>query len=121
MLSLGLVQGVADLILLNDGVMTGIEMKAPNTRHDIYHILEQCRFLINNCYAGWFCISVPMFWDIVNKTGRGIDPEDVFDECRELLEKKLSLRGGEDIDDLLFLINEWRGGNKKKSIGTIKF
>jgi len=107
MLSLGLIPGVSDLILINDGIMSGIEMKAPDTKHDIAHVLEQSKFILNNCYDGWFCVSLPMFQDIINKTGLGIDPLDVVRKCEDALDKKIELHGGDDIDDLLFKINQW--------------
>ena len=120
MLSLGLIGGVPDTFLIRDGIFTGIEWKAEETYHDLIHILEQCRFLINNCSTGWFCTSLDMFQGIVNDTGIGIVPTDIVDECFSKIGTKVNLSGCESIDDLIFEANKWQKKTGKK-MSKVKF
>jgi len=113
MLSLGLIGGVPDTFLINDGTFTGIEWKAEGTYHDLVHILEQCRFLIKNCGTGWFCTSLEMFQNIVYKTGIGIDPLDIVEKCRRILAKKINLSIQQDVDSLIFDAYQYKQKTKK--------
>ena len=80
-LALGLVRGVSDLLFVNEvGQLTGIELKAPNTKHSTKHIIEQCNWLINVPKRGYFCTSVEMFWDIFNGMD-GISPKLILEQC----------------------------------------
>ena len=77
-LSKGLVKGVSDLIYIDSEYRTiGIEVKDPEMEHHRSTVEDQANWLINNCYKGYFCTSVAMFWDIVNG-GEGICPEKVL-------------------------------------------
>lgn len=120
MLSMGLVPGVPDLILLENGQTTGIEMKAPETYHSTVHVLEQCRFLLDNCYFGWFCTSIEMFAGIVEKTGSGIDPWDAVAMCEKSMSKVLEVEGTEKIDDLIFKCKDHKE-RKGKDVPRVKF
>jgi len=80
-LSLGLVRGTSDLIYIDEDFYTiGIEIKKEGTRHNAQHVLEQCDWLENCCYRGYFCTSVDMFWNII-QGGNGISPEEVRERC----------------------------------------
>ena len=121
--SMGLVAGVSDIIYINSlKNIIGIEMKAPKTYHDTVHVLEQCRFILNNAHSGWFCISLESFQKIIESDGEfsGIDPIDVVEICREKIESKIKLSGKEDLDDLIFECNKYYDKTKKK-IPQIKF
>lgn len=74
-LSLGLVKGASDLFYVRpDGRFTGIEVKAPHSRHNVQHLLEQCEWLESVPAEGRFVDSVDMFWGVINCTGTGIYP-----------------------------------------------
>jgi len=80
-LALGLIRGTSDLIFITpDRHIVGIEVKAPKTRHSASHVIEQCDWLDNNCYKGYFCVSVEMFWDIING-GVGLETSEVRKMC----------------------------------------
>jgi len=84
-LSLGLKKGCSDLLYFYEGMVTGIEMKAPETSHKRLHIMEQCKFLMSeHIHKGYFCDSLSMFHRIING-GRGIDPKPIFDYCDKLI------------------------------------
>lgn len=121
MLSRGLIPGVPDLIYLDLARhFIGIEMKAENIRHNLIHILEQCRFLQHNTYNGHFCSSEQMFWDIIESDGEqgGLSYDTVRSWCIVLMQKKLGLFSWNDTDDLIFIANKWekRSGKKMPSV-----
>ena len=87
-LSLGLVKGCSDLLYINKGELTGIEVKATGTSHDRIHIIEQCRWLLKVPKLGYFCDSIEMFWEIING-GNGIDPIQVMLNCEKLKTVKI--------------------------------
>lgn len=95
--SLGLVRGVSDLIYIDSYKRIGaIEMKAPETYHDIIHVLEQCRFMLKNAAWGRFCISIEDVISLVESNGiiGGITPEEIIKRCNVKCESN-------DIDDIL--------------------
>lgn len=123
MLSLGLVKGCSDLIYISKSKrFIGIEVKYPNTRHNLIHVLEQCRFLIENAYRGWFCSEMDHFKSILESDGQsgGIHPDTVRSWCIDLMKKKLGEFSWKDTDDLIFKANQWEAKNKKK-MPTVKF
>ena len=123
MLSLGLVKGCSDLIFINNEKrFIGIEVKYPNTRHNLIHVLEQCRFLIENAYCGWFCTSLNQFESITVYEGLsgGIHPNTVRSWCIEKMKSKLGEFSWKDTDDLIFLCNQYESKTKKK-MPTVKF
>lgn len=76
--SKGMVKGVADLIWIdNENRIVGIEVKHPEMEHHRSTLIDQANWLINNCYRGYFCTSVEMFWRILDG-GDGIDPKKVL-------------------------------------------
>lgn len=97
-------------------------MKAPNTRHDLVHILEQCRFIIENAGNGFFCTSVDSFWEIVMSDGLsgGIPAEAVRSWCINKMKSKLGEFSWKDTDDLIFICNKYEKKSGKK-MPTIKF
>lgn len=89
MLSLGLIAGVADLLLCDNGVLVGIEVKAPNSSHNIEHLIRQAKWLLKVPKRGYFCDSLDVFVDILE--GRdGIDPQIVLDHCLACKKKSLT-------------------------------
>ena len=80
MLSLGLVSGVSDLLLINNGELTGIEVKCPQAKHNTQHIIRQAQWLLKVPKIGYFCDSIEIFFEIV-KGGKGIDPRKVLNYC----------------------------------------
>ena len=87
-LSKGMVKGVSDLIYSDDSRrMIGIEVKHPEKEHHKKTVIDQANWLINNCYRGYFCTSVDMFWNIING-GEGIDPRKVL----KFMEKMSTIR-----------------------------
>ena len=73
-----MVKGVADLIWIDDQYrIIGIEVKHPEMEHNRSTVIDQANWMINNCYRGYFCISVEMFWSILDG-GHGIDPKKVL-------------------------------------------
>lgn len=90
-LSLGLVKGASDLFYIRpDGRMTGIEVKAPNSRHNVQHLLEQCEWLIKVPVVGWFVDSVKMFWDVIYGCDPGISPYRVKEYLHSLTTQSVS-------------------------------
>ena len=87
--SLGLIAGVSDLLLCDNGVLVGIEVKAPNSIHNIEHLIRQAKWLLKVPKRGYFCDSLDVFVDILE--GReGIDPQIVLDHCLACKKKSLT-------------------------------
>ncbi|MEG0560144.1 MAG: hypothetical protein RR513_06470 [Muribaculaceae bacterium] len=87
--SLGLVRGVPDLVLVRDGgFLVGIELKTPNSTHLVSHLIEQCSWLINVPYIGYFCDTFKMAEEVLNG-GKGIDPKKVLDYCKSVTTKNI--------------------------------
>lgn len=83
--SLGLVKSTPDTFYIRpNGVACGIEIKAPNSRHKTAHLIAQANYLINILEEGWFCDSVPMFWDIIKHGKGGIDPRLVLEKLNSV-------------------------------------
>lgn len=123
MLSLGLVKGLSDLIYINkDKRFVGIEVKYPNTYHDLIHILEQCRFLIENAHVGHFCISLEQFEKIIDSDGQfgGINPFEVRHICYEKIKSKMGEFNWDSVDDLIFEAHKWQKKTGKK-LPKVKF
>lgn len=72
----GMIEGVSDL-LYTDGQrrLIAIECKHQNKLHKRDHIIRQANWIINNAYAGGFCTSIEMFFDIIEGRSNGIDPK----------------------------------------------
>lgn len=123
MLSKGLIPGVSDLIYISTlKHLIGIEVKFPGTYHDTIHVLEQCRFLIENSHHGWFCTDLDQFKEIIHTDGKwgGIDPDDVLEMCKEKMQPKIELSGNESIDDLIFACNKYEKKSGKK-VARVRF
>jgi len=76
--SKGMVKGVADLIYIDEDFhIIGIEVKHPEMEHHRDTVKDQAIWLSENCYRGYFCTSVEMFWQIISG-GEGIDPKKVL-------------------------------------------
>ena len=77
-ISRGMIKGVSDLILIDEMFrIVGIEVKHPEKEHDRKTVIDQANWLINNCYRGYFCTSIEMFWNILSG-GEGINPKKVL-------------------------------------------
>lgn len=86
--SKGMVKGVSDLIYIDsEHRIIGIEVKHPEMDHNRTTVIDQANWLINNCYRGYFCTSVDMFWEILNGQN-GIDPKKVL----KIMEKMSTIR-----------------------------
>ena len=123
MLSAGLVAGVSDLIYIDSyGHLIGIEVKFPGEYHNLIHILDQCRFLIQNAHNGWFCNSLESFCSIVELDGisGGIHPEMVQAWCVNKMKEKIGEFNYKDTDDLIFIAQQYENRTKKK-MPTIRF
>lgn len=88
--SLGLVKNCSDLLYIKNGELIGIELKLPDSRHDRLHLIGQALWLLKTPKIGWFCDSLEMFWRIVLRDGKGIDPKRVLDNCLKLKTKTVS-------------------------------
>lgn len=76
--SKGMVKGVSDLIWIDEQYrIVGIEVKHPEMEHNRKTVIDQANWLINNCYRGYFCTSLEMFWIILDG-GDGINPKKVL-------------------------------------------
>ena len=82
-LTLGLIKGVSDLILSDNGNMVGIELKTLDSRHDAKHCIEQAEWIKNWCGRGGFCTSLEMFWDMYYNRSNGIPPQKVIDYIKK--------------------------------------
>lgn len=123
MLSKGLIPGVSDIIYTDfQKRLIGIEMKAPNTYHDLIHVLEQCRFIRHNAYHGFFCTTLEDFKTIIESDGTNgmLKVEDVLMVVYQKMLKNIPLSGLSSIDDLIFQANRWEKKTKKK-MPRIKF
>ena len=89
MLSLGLVSGVSDLLFVQDGFLTGIEMKCPETSHNTEHLIKQAKWLLKVPKRGYFCDSLDMFKEII-AGGEGIDPKSVLEYCEKVKTKSIT-------------------------------
>jgi hypothetical protein len=123
MLSKGLISGVSDLIYI-DALkrLVGIEVKAPNTYHDTIHVLEQCRFLIKNAFAGWFCTSLESFKEIIESDGKsgGISPYIIWESILEKHRDLLKLENSEPVDEIIFKCNQYKK-RTGKNVPKFKF
>jgi len=88
--ALGLVAGVSDLLYIQDGIITGIEMKHPETRHNTQHLRSQCLWLISFPKIGFFCDSVEMFLQIIEAGTGGIDPARVLENLKDVKTSSVS-------------------------------
>lgn len=87
-LTKGLVPGVSDLILLDLGVMTGIEVKYPGTKHKVDHLKRQANWLIDHPRRGYFCDNIEMFKNIVYG-GDGMCPHKVLAFLNKTKDKEI--------------------------------
>lgn len=88
----GLVAGVSDFILSDEEFrIIGIEMKLPETSHDVEHLKQQAKWLLNCTYKGYFCDSFEMFVKIING-GEGISPQKVLDRLENVKTKTIVWR-----------------------------
>jgi len=110
-LALGLIPGTSDLLHVDsEKHLIGIENKYVGTYHSTEHLLMQCKFILNNCYHGFFCLNLDMFKEIILSDGKtgGILPETIMMACREKLSKVMPIETNDTIDDMLFKCNQWR-------------
>ena len=90
MLSLGLAKGESDLFYIDDDKrIWGIEMKEPDSSHDVIHLKQQATWLKNIPYRGYFCDSIEMFWNIING-GVGIHPDIIMENLKDVKTKTIS-------------------------------
>lgn len=85
--ALGLKRGVSDLCYCPYRNLIGIEMKYPDTYHDVKHVKEQCKFLLEICSEGWFCDSLESFQNIVRGGRGGVYPEKVLNYLENVKSK----------------------------------
>lgn len=86
--TLGLVAGVSDLLYF-DHEVTGIEVKHPFTNHKVDHVRRQANWLLSVPNRGFFCDSVEMFWEIIERRG-GIDPRKVLSYLETIKDKSFT-------------------------------
>lgn len=95
----GFVPGVSDMIFIDDNFeVVPIEIKHPERVHKRDHVIRQAKWMINNSRKGGFCISIPMFFDIIEGKNNGIDPRHVLKHL-ELFSKITTVM----FKDLLYL------------------
>lgn len=82
-LSQGLVAGVSDLLLLQEGKCIGCELKTLKSVHKASHCLKQAEWIRDHCHRGGFIVSVEMFWDVYYGRSNGISPEAVIDYIKK--------------------------------------
>jgi len=71
----GMIEGVSDLLYADDQRrLIGVEIKHIEKLHKRDHIIRQANWIINNCYSGGFCVSVDMFFNMIEGRSNGIDP-----------------------------------------------
>jgi hypothetical protein len=99
--SLGLIAGVADLIYTKNGEMSGIEMKAPQSSHDVIHLIRQSEWLLSVPKIGFFCVGLEGFRYFIErqnslypfeKTSQVthldiFQPDIILESCIELMNK----------------------------------
>ena len=95
----GMVEGVSDLLYTDDQRrLVAIEVKHLEKLHKRDHIIRQANWIINNCYSGGFCVSIDMFFNIIEGRSNGIDPNYVLQHL-----EKYSTKGTIVFKDLLYL------------------
>lgn len=92
-LSLGLVKDLPDIMFRFGYIFGGIELKLPDTRHSVEHLLGQARWLAYNTDGGYFCDSLSGFQYIIETILANQEPLD------------LSISTHESVIDPLFIIN----------------
>jgi hypothetical protein len=95
----GMVEGVSDLLYTDDQrKLIGVEIKHIEKIHKRDHVIRQANWIINNCYSGGFCVSIDMFFNIIEGRSNGIDPNYVLQHL-----EKYSTKGTIVFKDLLYL------------------
>ena len=72
--AMGMFAGVSDLIHFKEGAMTGIEVKALETRHSILHLQQQIfwgRKIISQGGGYYFCYDLDGFTRLINGDSSG--------------------------------------------------
>lgn len=88
--ALGLQPNIADLLLVVDGEVWGIEIKHVDTEHITKHISGQCRWLMSVPKRGFFCDSLEDFKSIVLTGKGGVDPRTVLKNLEEISTSSVS-------------------------------
>lgn len=79
-ISRGMIEGVSDLLYTDDQRrLVAVEMKHLDRLHKRDHIIKQANWILQNTYRGGFCVSLNMFWDIIEGRSNGIDPNYVLE------------------------------------------
>jgi hypothetical protein len=85
----GLVEGVSDLLYIDDDHrIIGIEVKHTEKYHSSDTVKRQAEWIFNCAYRGGFCVSVDMFWQIINNQSNGIEPKKVLKYLENNSKKK---------------------------------
>jgi hypothetical protein len=75
----GMVEGVSDLLYTDDQRrLVAIECKHELKLHKRDHIIRQANWIIKSAFRGGFCVSIPMFFDIIEGRTNGIDPKKIL-------------------------------------------
>lgn len=93
--AIGIIPGISDFILMEPldiekgSFLTGIEVKEPNSRHEVLHVRQQVRWAktLERCGGVWFLVrSVNEAVKVVTKDYDGLlriaDVEKMLDECK---------------------------------------
>jgi len=87
MLSMGLMKDVSDLLLFEHGYITGIEIKADGTYHNVEHLIGQANWMLKFCESGFFADSLEMFKDVLLNGGKGVSPNLVLQNLKNIKTK----------------------------------
>jgi len=91
MLSMGLVKGISDMLYVDsNGFLHGYECKSLGTYHDVSHLKHQAEWLLSIPKTGYFVDSLDMFKDIMTNGGKGISPNRVLKNLKDVKTKTIS-------------------------------
>ena len=85
----GMVEGVSDLLYTDDQRrLIAIEVKHLEKVHKRDHIIRQANWIINTCYSGGVCVSIDMFFNIIEGRSNGIDPRKLLSDMENNSKKQ---------------------------------
>lgn len=87
-LSRGLVAGVPDFLMIEQNVVSPIEVKVEGSSHNVDGVIRQCEWMLKWCPKGcYFCTSLDMFWSIYYY-GVGISVQSVYEYLKDVVERR---------------------------------